>query len=113
MSLLLPVLFRRSRGNMLRRPSPATIPGMVLFHDGQFEGRTVKVPVQLGRRPHEEANPRTHSFYVQLLSRLCSDVFRTGEWKLLEARPAWHDNPTWMNFLVSWWEEPGQAPGLW
>ena len=29
----------------------ATIPGARLFHEGQFEGRKVRIPVFLGRRP--------------------------------------------------------------
>ena len=31
----------------------ATLPGARLFYDGQFEGRKVKLPVQLGRQPEE------------------------------------------------------------
>src|SRR5947207_14609849 len=31
----------------------ATLPGMRLFHEGQFAGRKVKLPVFLGRRPNE------------------------------------------------------------
>jgi hypothetical protein len=34
-------------------------------------------------------------------------VFRKGEWTLLNARPAWHENATWQNFLVFWWQEKG------
>jgi hypothetical protein len=31
----------------------STIPGAILFHEAQFEGRKVRVPVFLGRRPVE------------------------------------------------------------
>ncbi len=84
----------------------STVPGMVLYHDGQFEGRSVKLPVQLARRPEQPANSRTQSFYKRLLSCLTSEVFRTGEWQLLTVRPAWHDNPTWQDYLAFWWEAP-------
>ena len=30
-----------------------TLPGLRLLHEGQIEGRRVKLPVQLGRRPGE------------------------------------------------------------
>src|SRR5439155_13135406 len=32
----------------------STVPGAKLFHDGQFEGRRHRIPVQLGRRPKEQ-----------------------------------------------------------
>ncbi|RPH36744.1 alpha-amylase [bacterium] len=87
----------------------STVPGMVLYHDGQFEGRSVKVPVQLARRPSQPVNTRTRSFYKRLLSCLTADVFRRGEWRLLTVRPAWHDNPTWQDYLAFWWEEPSSG----
>ena len=31
----------------------ATLPGATLWHEGQFEGRRVQLPVFLGRRPDE------------------------------------------------------------
>jgi hypothetical protein len=30
-------------------------------------------------------------------------AFREGGWQLLELKPAWHDNPTWENFLAFLW----------
>ncbi len=35
----------------------STIPGMRLYHDGQFEGRRLRLPVQLGREPDEPDCP--------------------------------------------------------
>jgi hypothetical protein len=83
-----------------------TVPGMVLLPDGQLDGRSVKLPVQLGRRPDQPVNERTRSFYKRLFSCLTSEVFRKGEWTLLPVRPAWHDNPTWQDYLAFWWESP-------
>ncbi|MDL1893067.1 alpha-amylase [Sphingobacteriales bacterium CHB3] len=81
----------------------ATVPGMFLLHDGQMEGRKIKVPVQLKRRAVEEVSQPTKQFYTQLLSCLKSKVLRTGEWKLLTVRPAWHDNHSYHNVLAYSW----------
>ncbi|MCW5895260.1 MAG: alpha-amylase [Bacteroidetes bacterium] len=83
----------------------ATVPGMFLLHDGQAEGRKVKVPVQLKRRPVEEVSRPTKAFYAKLLSCVNSDVLRTGEWKLLTVRPAWHDNHSYQNMLAYSWQK--------
>ncbi len=90
----------------------ATVPGMVMFHEGQFEGRKVRIPVQLTRRPREEAAPRTKSFYVRLLNVIASPPFREGDWRLLTPRVAWHENYTWGNFLVFWWVHPAAGARL-
>ncbi len=82
----------------------STVPGFVLFHDGQFEGRMERVPIQLTRRPNEKPAETTERFYRQLLKALRHEVFRTGEWSLLQVRPAWHENYTWQSFLVFWWQ---------
>ncbi|HXX64224.1 MAG TPA: alpha-amylase family glycosyl hydrolase [Bacteroidota bacterium] len=81
----------------------ATIPGMVMFHEGQFEGRTLKLPVQLARRPAEDVSKRTKAFYERLLSIISAPVFQQGEWRLLMPRSAWHENYTWQDFLIFWW----------
>jgi hypothetical protein len=83
----------------------STAPGMILFHDGQFEGRSVRVPVQLGRRPEQPVNERTRLFYMRLLSCLCAEPFRRGAWRLVPTRPAWHENPTWRDYVAFWWED--------
>ena len=90
----------------------ATVPGMSLFHDGQLEGRKIKLPVQLGRRAAEPELTQVHSFYKRLLSCLRTPVFQKGEWRLLTIKPAWHANRTWPNFLAFWWEEPTSGARL-
>jgi hypothetical protein len=82
----------------------ATVPGMVLIHEGQMEGRTTKIPVQLGRRPAEEPSPVLDCFYRTLLECVRSEVFRNGEWSLLRPRPAWTENQSFQNFLSFWWD---------
>lgn len=84
----------------------ATVPGMFLVHDGQMEGRSIRVPVQLRRRAAEEPNARSTAFYTTLLDLINAPVFRQGRWQLLSHRAAWHDNHTWQNFIAYWWHEP-------
>ena len=90
----------------------STVPGMVMFHEGEFEGRKVKLPVQLTRRPCEEPASRTSAFYARLLPVIHSPVFSEGTWRLLMPRAAWHDNYTWQNFLTFWWHNPGAGTRL-
>ena len=78
----------------------ATLPGIKLFHEGQFEGRTVRLPVFLGRRPQEPVDQGLQRFYQKLLSAIDKPIFRDGEWSLCE-RTGWPDNTTYQN-LVAW-----------
>lgn len=83
----------------------ATLPGARLFHDGQLDGRRLKVPIFLGRRPREEADPELAAFHRTLLAALDAPVFRDGEWDLCECN-GWPDNLTHQN-LVAWcWRAP-------
>jgi hypothetical protein len=77
-----------------------TVPGARLLHEGQLDGRRVRVPVFLGRRPAESVDPATRAFYVRLLSALQEPALRAGEWQLAEAR-GWADNQNGRN-LVAW-----------
>ena len=80
-------------------------PGLRFFHEGQFEGRRVKVSMHLGRRPEETVDPVLQEFYQQLLGWLKRPEVREGQWQLLEVRQAWEGNPTWDRFLAFVWEE--------
>jgi hypothetical protein len=82
----------------------STVPGFAMYHDGQFEGRLQRLPLQLARRPEEKTQETTRRFYRQLMKVVRHEAFRTGEWSLLQARAAWHDNYTWQNYLVFWWQ---------
>jgi hypothetical protein len=78
----------------------ATLPGARLFHEGQFEGRKVRPPVFLGRRPHECVDQGLQSFYTTLLETIDGPVFREGQWSLCELT-GWPDNASYQN-LVAW-----------
>ena len=77
-----------------------TLPGMKLFHEGQFEGRKVRVPVFLSRRPDESTDCALSKFYEELLGAVDRPVFREGQWSLCE-RTGWPDNASFQN-LVAW-----------
>jgi hypothetical protein len=78
----------------------ATIPGAKLFHEGQFEGRRVRVPVFLGRRPDEPVDMELQTFYGQVVKAASLEGVRNGEWQLCE-RTGWPDNPSYQN-LAAW-----------
>ncbi len=77
----------------------ATLPGAKLFHEGQFEGRRVRLPVFLRRRPEEVPDVHLQEFYKNLLQAIRSTDFREGEWKLCE-RSGWPDNDSYLNVLA-------------
>lgn len=84
-----------------------TIPGLRFFHDGQWEGRRRRLPVQLGREPQvtactcaagrwlpmdalsvqlpgsDSACGCTMAFYDRLLMLLREPLFHAGEWRQL------------------------------
>jgi hypothetical protein len=78
----------------------ATLMGARLFHEGQFEGRKVRLPVFLARRPDEPVDRELQAFYVKLLKAINAPVFRDGQWSLCECT-GWSDNQSCQN-LVAW-----------
>ena len=80
-----------------------TIPGMHLYHNGQFEGRRIKLPVQLSREPVESVNECLQNFYDKLLLITKEEIFHKGKWKLLNTLPVWNNNTTNSNMLAWIW----------
>ncbi len=78
----------------------ATLPGARLFYEGQFQGRKVRPPVFLGRRPNEPVDQGLQTFYRKLLEAIDAPAFRGGRWSLCE-RSGWPDNRSYQN-LVAW-----------
>jgi hypothetical protein len=77
-----------------------TIPGARLFHEGQFEGRHLKLPVFLGRRSNEQVDIYCQVFYRTLLRALSVEGIRNGQWQILD-RTGWPDNNSWQN-IIAW-----------
>jgi hypothetical protein len=103
----------------------ATLPGATLWHEGQFEGRRVRPPVFLSRRPDEALDPGLADWYRRLLTVVAGGTVRTGpvrtrtvrkgtvrtepvrtgpvrtgKWRLLEAS-GWPNNQS-CRHLVAW-----------
>ena len=79
-------------------------PGLRFFHQGQFEGKKNRISPHLVRGPKEPVNAALEKFYNELLSALKNPVFRNGQWRQLEAVPAWEGNGSNDAFIVFAWE---------
>ena len=85
----------------------ATLPGATMWHEGQFQGRRVRPPVFLARRPDEPADADLSGWYHRLLAEVAEHQVRAGAWRLLEAS-GWPDNQSCRNLLAwSWSGGPG------
>ena len=78
-------------------------PGLRFLHQGQLEGRRVRVSPHLVRAPEEPVDTALASFYADLLTTLRLPVVREGEWCLAGSRPAWEGNPTFTDLLGMAW----------
>jgi glycosidase len=87
-------------------------PGLRFIHQGQREGKRVKIPVHLGRGPDEQPDTAIASFYEVLLGGLKDPAFREGIWQLLACHPAWEQNPTSEDFIAFSWTGPGERRRL-
>lgn len=81
----------------------STIQGLRFYNDGQLEGKKVKLPVQLGREPVEKPIPEIQAFYDQLLEITNDDIFKFGQWQLLEQLSSFEGNNSHNNFLIWLW----------
>jgi hypothetical protein len=82
----------------------ATLPGLRFLHEGELEGRRVRLPVQLGRAAESSADPATRAFYDRLYGALRRPVFRRGRFRPLEVDAAAADDPSYRNVLAWVWE---------
>jgi hypothetical protein len=81
-------------------------PGLRFFHQGQREGKRVRIPVHLRRGPVEPADAGIQAFYNCLIEYGKDPAFRNGHWQLLEGGPAWEGNNTHDAFIASSWSGP-------
>jgi Alpha amylase, catalytic domain len=87
-------------------------PGLRFIHQGQREGRQVRIPMHLGRGPNESTDAELAVFYDRLLACLEHPAFRDGEWRLLDARPAWDGNGSNDDFICYAWTGPADERRL-
>ncbi len=87
-------------------------PGLRFFHQGQRDGRRVRIPMHLGRGPAEPTDEVVAAFYDRLHDVLKDPAYREGHWQLLETRPAWEGNSSHDVFLVFAWSGPDERRRL-
>ena len=87
-------------------------PGLRFFHQGQREGKKVRISMHLGRGPIEPVDEALRSFYGRVLARLKDPAFRDGIWQLLACRAAWEGNPSSEDFIAFAWTGPGERRRL-
>jgi hypothetical protein len=80
------------------------LPGMRFLHEGQLGGARVKLPVQLGHRPVESAQPEVLRMYETTLTTLRGTAVGRGRGEILPPRDAWPGNPTGQNLIVVQWQ---------
>ena len=87
-------------------------PGLRFFHQGQREGKRVRIPTHLGRGPAEPPDAAIAAFYDGLLACVKDPAFRDGQWQILDARPAWEGNESNDAFSAFAWSGPGDLRRL-
>ncbi len=95
-------------GGQRQRPAAVlvvTLPGATLLHDGQFSGRRVKLPVQIGRQPDEPADHGLEIFYRRLLAEVQDPIYGRGRWRLFNLSPAWGANHSHESLVAHGWSE--------
>jgi hypothetical protein len=84
----------------------ASLPGMLLIHDGQMDGARAEVPIQFRRGPEEPVDPLLHDFYCKLLRATDDEAFRLGHAIRLEPISAWDGNATHEGIVARLWVSP-------
>lgn len=81
----------------------STITGMIFYFDGQCVGKKIKLPLQLGREPIEKKDEKVKEFYDKLLYITKSEIFKNGEWKMLEPFAVGDNDDSYLNLLAWQW----------
>jgi hypothetical protein len=84
------------------------VPGLRFFHEGQLEGKTIRVPMHLGRRPREPVDEDLRRFYQRLLAILRRPEVRSGTWRLCECRATYSGSTAHEQLIVFLWEAGDQ-----
>jgi glycosidase len=80
-----------------------TNPGLRFIYDGQIEGKTIRLPVQLTREPFEVGNPEAEEFYNLILLYSHHESLHEGEFRILPVISAWGNNISYKNVLAWAW----------
>jgi hypothetical protein len=77
------------------------------LHEGQADGRLVRVPVTLGRRPDEPVDQESRQWYGRLLAALGGGL-RRGDWSLATVE-GWPDNRACERMAAWRWTAPDRS----
>lgn len=69
-----------------------TLPGMRFYHQGQFEGKSLHLPVQLRRTKPETTVPHIREWHDRILKITQAPVFHDGNWQILQMQPHQDDS---------------------
>ncbi len=61
----------------------ATLPGLRFFHQGQFAGKTIHLPMPLNRAVDEPPDTALEKTYETILAIAADPAFHSGDWALL------------------------------
>lgn len=86
-----------------------SLPGMRLIHDGQKDGRKIRVPVQLARRPQEPVDEPIAAFYNDLFERLKSAKVGTGTWQQEPLKSGLFNRGSHHVFAWNWQNDAGKT----
>ena len=81
----------------------STLPGARLIYEGQTHGYEIKVPVQLGRGPTEEANIAITEFYDKLLKIVPGRELDEATWFLCDVEPTDSNDTSFRNIISYQW----------
>ncbi len=80
----------------------ATLPGMRFYHQGQLEGKEIRLPVQLARMKEELLDHEIMDLYGHLLQITNERIFHEGQWRLLTMHSA--SDSSYTNLIGYLWE---------
>ncbi len=88
----------------------STLQGARLYHDGQLEGYTTRIPVFLRRGPSEPTDESLRAFYERLLRAVADSGLKAGTWQLCECS-GWPQDESDRQ-LLSWCWSAGDSRHL-
>jgi hypothetical protein len=81
-------------------------PGAHLLYEGQLDGRRVRPPVFLNRRPDEPVDRALAAFYSAIVPDVGRPLFRDGRWAVCP-RAGWPGEERWRFLVAIAWDSPG------
>jgi hypothetical protein len=78
-----------------------TLPGMRFYHQGELDGRRIRLSIMLQRATNEPANPAVRAFFEKILKITNEEGFHSGRWSLLPV-VAEGDDTSWNLAVYEW-----------